>query len=301
MKRRRHMPNAIRIDPAHFERNQLKFLAYLIPIAVLMALPIVFVFCNAFKPTEELFAYPPRFYVIHPTWDNFRRLFRFTSNMSVPVSRFLFNNILYTAITMLLTVVMTLCTAYCLSKKRFKLKNTVLSANNLALMFVPVAVGIPRYFVIVNLHLEDTILVHILPLLAMPIGLFLVKQFMDQIPDALIESACIDGASDYTIVRKIILPMVVPALSTVALLSFQSSWGAVEASSLYTNTDAFKTFGFYMTVLTSSTNVTSTSGNTVAGQGMAAAAALILFIPNLILFIILQSRVMNTMAHSGIK
>lgn len=287
--------NVLGIDPPRFQPDQLKFYAYLVPVALFMGLPILFIFCNAFKPMDELFAYPPRFYVIHPTLDNFRKLFALSGETSIPASHYLFNSVLYTALTMLLTVALTLGAAYCLSKKRFLLKRVILGANDFALMFVPVAVAIPRYFVIVRIGLIDTVWVNILPLLAMPVGLFLVKQFMDQVPDALIESAQIDGASDYLILRKIVLPVVVPALATVALLAFQSSWGSLDASNNYLNTDSLKTFAFYMST------ISSTTGNTVAGQGMAAAASLIMFVPNIILFIILQSRVMNTMAYSGIK
>lgn len=114
-------------------------------------------------------------------------------------------------------------------------------------------------------------------------------------PDALIEAAVIDGATDFRILRKIIFPLIKPTLATVTILSFQSVWNNVETSSLYINNESIKTFAFYMSTLTS-----VTSGS-VAGQGISAAATLIMFLPNLILFIILQSRVMNTMAHSGIK
>ncbi len=143
--------------------------------------------------------------------------------------------------------------------------------------------------------LLDTILVHIFPLLAMPVGLFLVKQFIDQIPNELIEAAQMDGAKDYHIFTKVIVPMIKPAIATVAILSFQAVWNNVETSTLYINNENLKTFAFYMSTLSSN------AGNTVAGQGMSAAAALIMFLPNLLIFIIMQSQVMNTMAHSGIK
>jgi multiple sugar transport system permease protein len=129
----------------------------------------------------------------------------------------------------------------------------------------------------------------------MPVGLFLVKQFIDQVPTSLVEAAQIDGASDYYILIKIIMPLITPAIATIAILTFQLAWNNTEASVLYINNESLKTFAFYMSALT------STTGNTVAGQGMSAAASLIMFLPNLILFIILQSRVMNTMVHSGIK
>lgn len=294
-KRRRRLKNVIGIDPQRFDRSQLKFYAYLIPIGVITGLPILLIFLNAFKPMDELFAYPPRFFITNPTLDNFRQLFAVSANTTVPASRYLFNSILSTFLVVVLTLVITISAAYCLSKKRFKMKKLIFTANTLALMFVSVAVSIPRYFIMVNTGMIDNYLAHIVPLLAMPVGLFLVKQFMDQIPDSLIEAAQIDGASDFLIVRKIITPMVAPALSTVTILAFQSSWNGVEASQMYINNESLKNFAFYMSTLASGT------GNAVAGQGISAAATLIMFLPNLILFIILQSRVMNSMAHSGIK
>ena len=293
--RKKRLKNVVGIDPQHFDRSQIKFFAYLIPTALVMGLPILLIFINAFKPRTELFAYPPRFWVNNPTLENFETLFDISANTSTPASRYLFNSIVSTLCVMLLTLLITVCGAYCLSKKNFKLKNLIFTANTLALMFVPVSVGIPRYFIMVSAGMYDSFLSHIVPLLAMPVGLFLVKQFMDQIPDALIEAAEIDGASDFTIIRRIIIPMVLPALSTVSILAFQASWNGLEASQIFINNDTLKTFSFYMTTLAAG------SGNAVTGQGVSAAATLILFLPNLILFIILQSRVMNSMAHSGIK
>jgi ABC-type glycerol-3-phosphate transport system permease component len=153
---------------------------------------------------------------------------------------------------------------------------------------------IPRYIIIARTGLVDNFLVHILPNLAMPVGLFLVKQFIDQIPDSLIEAAKLDGANDWFIYVKIILPLTKPAIATIAILSFQTAWSSVEASNFYINQERLKNFAYYMSTLTSSTSA-------VAGQGVAAAAGLIMFLPSLVIFIFTQSKVMNTMAHSGIK
>ncbi|MBM7618216.1 ABC-type glycerol-3-phosphate transport system permease component [Bacillus tianshenii] len=285
-----------KINPDRFHRSQLKFYLFLIPLAVFMAMPIVFVFSHAFKPIDELFAYPPRFFVEKPTFQNFIDLMNNTSASGVPMSRYLFNSIAITLIVVFLTVLISTMAGYALSKKRFKLKKTIFEINTLALMFVSAAVVIPRYLLIEKVGLLDTFVVHIFPLIAMPIGLFLVKQFIDQIPNELIEAAQMDGATDFQIFRKIIIPLVKPAIATIAILSFQVVWNNTETSELFVNNENLKTFAFYMSTLSS-----ATTGNTVAGQGMAAAASLIMFIPNLIIFIILQSQVMNTMAHSGIK
>jgi len=161
-------------------------------------------------------------------------------------------------------------------------------------MFVPVAVTIPRYLVIDRLGIMDTYLAHILPLMAMPVGLFLVKQFIDQVPDELMEAAVVDGASHYRIYWKIVLPMIRPALATIAILAFQAVWNNVETSTLFVTQENMRTLAFFMNSLASNTNI-------VAGQGVAAAAGLIMFMPNVVLFVILQSNVMNTMAYSGMK
>ena len=283
------------INPTRFERGQVKFYLYLIPIAVIMALPILMIVLNAFKPLDELNAYPPRFFVRMPTWENFRRLFSATQGSSVPISRYLFNSIVVTLIVVVCTVVICVAAGYVLSKKRFKYKKFLFSLNTLALMFVPVAVAIPRYLVIVFTGMYDSFWAQIIPLLAMPVGLFLLKQFIDQIPDALIAAAVIDGADDFTILRRIIIPIIMPAVATVAMMAFQAAWNSTEASAMFVENETLKTFAYYMSTLTGAT------GNTISGQGISAAASLILFLPNLILFIILQSRVMNTMAHSGLK
>lgn len=285
------------INPKGFHVSQLKFYVLLVPLSAFMLLPIVFIFSNAFKPPDELFAFPPRFLVVNPTSKNFTDLFAKLSSSGIPVSRYLFNSILITTVTVLASIAVSSMAAYALSKKRFKLKRVLFAINTVALMFVPVAVSIPRFLVIENLHLLNTFWVHILPVLAMPVGLFLLKQFMDGIPNEVIEAAQIDGASDWAIYWRIILPMIRPAIATIAILTFQAAWNNTEISTLYINDESLRNLAFYLGTLSS----TATGANQVAGQGVAAAAALIMFVPNLLIFILLQRQVMSTMSHSGLK
>ena len=284
------------INPKGFHVSQIKFYFILLPLAIIMLLPMIFIFSHAFKPPDELFAYPPRFFVINPTFKNFSDLFSKMSNSGVPVSRYLFNSVLITLVTIGASIIVSSTAAYALSKKRFKLKNVLFAINTVALMFVPIAVTIPRFLIIERLNLMDTFLVHILPGLAMPVGLFLIKQFIDGIPDEVVEAAQIDGASDGLIYWRIILPMIKPAIATIAILTFQATWNNADISTLYINSESLKTFAFYLSTLTA-----TTGSNVVAGQGIAAAASLIMFLPNLIIFMFLQSQVMSTMSHSGLK
>ena len=286
---------AMNVNPKKFDRAQLKFYIILVPMAIFMIMPVVYIFSQALKPIDELIMFPPRFFVQKPTLDNFTDLFRAASTTGVPMSRYLFNSIWITIVAIATTLVMTTSTAYALSKKDFKAKKTLFKVNQTALMFVAIAVSIPRYLIIDGIGLTDTYLVHILPYLAMPVGLFLVKQFIDQVPDELIEAAKIDGANDAHILFKIIIPLIKPALATVAILTFQMIWNSTESSSIYIITETKKTFAFYLSTLTANQAVS------IAGLGMAAAAGLIMFIPNLLIFIIMQGNVMDTMSHSGIK
>lgn len=286
--------SATKVDPSRFEKGQLYIYSYLIPMAVFMGLPIVFIVCHAFKPLGELFAFPPKFFVENPTLDNFSSIVKTTAASDIHISRYVFNSLFVTVIVIILNILISTMGAFALSKFNFKGKKVMLDINNMALMFVSVAVTIPRYLIIKYIGIQNTYLAHILPVLAMPVALFLIKQFMDQIPDTLIEAAYVDGASDLLVYWKIILPLIKPAIATTSILAFQTIWNTVESSTMYIDSESMRTLAFYMNTLANNTN-------TVAGQGMAAAAALIMFVPNIILFIILQSRVMNTMATSGIK
>lgn len=284
----------VAVNPGRFERTQVKFYIVLLPFLIVSVLPLVYIVSTAFKPIEELFAYPPTFLVQRPTLVNFRKLFATAENMAFPMSMYLFNSIVSTGLVMVLGTLISVAAAYVLSKKKFKGKGLIFKANNLSLMFVGSMLQIPRYLIIQRLGLLDSFWANVVPALIMPVGVFLLKQFIDQVPDALIEAARIDGAGDYRVLYSIVIPTVKPAIATVAILFFQNSWNSVEASNLFLNTEGLKTFAYYMNVLTA-------SGNGVAGRGIAAVASLIIILPNIILFVVMQSRVMDTMAHSGLK
>ena len=272
-----------KMNPDKFEKGQIKIYLLVLPMVLLCGLPIVFIIFHAFKPMEELFAFPPKFITTHPTLDNFSKLIKASRTGSNPLSKYVFNSILVTVAVVAGSLLFSTMAAYALSKMKFKGARTMMNINQIALMFVSCAVMIPRYLVVNKLHMIDTYWAEILPLIALPVGLFLIKQFVDQVPDSLIEAAYMDGASK-------------PAIATAAILVFQQVWANLETSNYYINNDSLKNLAFYMNTLTS-----ASTSNTVAGQGMAAAASLIMFLPNLILFCILQNNVMNTMAHSGIK
>lgn len=283
-----------RINPKKFEPSQLKIILMILPLVIFMGMPIIFIVNHAFKPMEELFAFPPTFFVKNATLENFTKLMKFSNTSGIPLSRYVFNSLLVTALTVGLALLLTTMSAFALAKIKFKGRNLLAQINQVAIMFVGTAVLIPRYLVVCQMGLINNIWAHVLPLVAMPVALFLVKQFVEQVPDSLLEAAYMDGATDFAVYRKVILPMIKPAIATAAILVFQQVWTNLETSNYFFNDDSMKTLTFYMNTLVN-------ANNSVAGQGMAAAASLIMFLPNLVLFIILQNKVMNTMASSGIK
>jgi len=282
-------------NPKKFHKSQSKFHLILLPLSIFMSLPIIYIFNDAFKPFTELFAYPPKFFVRRPSLENFKLLYNFSSESGIPMSRYVFNSILVSSIIVVATVFLSSITAFSLSKLNFKGRRTLFKINTFALMFVPIAVAIPRYLILVNTGIFNTYWAHIIPLLAMPVGLFLIKQFMDQVPDELIEAAVMDGASNWQIYSKIMFPLTKSALVTVAFLAFQSSWMNMEASNIFVDKESLRTLPFYLSTLTQQ------SGNIVASRGISAAGWLIMFLPNLLIFLFLQGKVMESMAQSGIK
>lgn len=288
--------SGITFNPDRLKLNQWRFHAFLVPLTIFMALPLIFLFNHAFKPYSELFAYPPRFFVNKPTTENFIRLLTFSRESGIPISRYIFNSVITTSAVIVLTLIIGSAAAYALSKLEFKGKVLLNKINVFSLMFVPIAVMIPRFLVLINLGIYNTYWAHIIPLLAMPVGIFLIKQFMDtNVPKELIEAAKIDGAGNWRIYWSIALPLVKPAIVTVAILVFQTSWANIEGSSLFVDIEALRTLPFYMST------VISQQGNIVVTAGVGAASALIMLVPNLLLFIFMQNKVMASMATSGIK
>ncbi|MBB6729554.1 carbohydrate ABC transporter permease [Cohnella zeiphila] len=264
-------------------------------LAAFMILPIVFILNHAFKPQNELFLFPPRFFVRHPTFRNFESLFLHASNATVPFTRYLFNSVVVAALTLTLVIVVSTMAAYVLAKYQFHFKQLIMSMITLSLMFAPETVSIPRYLIINGIGLNNTYFGHVLPALASPVAVFMLVGFVSQIPNDLVEAAKIDGASHFGIFLRIVLPLSVPAIATISIFTFQGVWGDVETSTLFMQTETMRTLAFYVNSLLSGLQ------NNVAGQNLAAAAGLLMFIPNLIIFLLFQRKVLETMIHSGIK
>jgi len=274
--------------------GQWLLLLCLTAIGLFMFLPIVFLFNNAFKPLNELYLFPPPIFVKQPTTANFEHLFLQAAAGTVPFTRYLFNSVVVSGAALLAVLFVSTMAGYVLSKHRFHFKSIIMAAIMISLMFVPEMVLIPRYLVVSFLGLKDTYWAHILPFVASPVAVFLMKQFIDQIPDALLEAAKLDGATDMYLFTRIVMPLTAPAVATICIITFQLVFLDVTTSTYYITKDTMKTMAFYMTSFT--VNIPG-----VAAASIGAAIALLMFLPNLILFLLFQRKMIQTMLHSGVK
>lgn len=259
-------------------------------LGAFMALPIVYIVSTAFKPMDELFMFPPRFFVHNPTLNNFRSLSSVLGDSLVPISRYAFNTVFITAAATAGQLIVVALAAYILEKRNFPGKNLLFSLVVVSLMFSTQVTAIPNYIIMSKIGWVDTYASLIIPAIASPLGLFLMKQFMTGIPDALLEAARIDGATELGIFRRIALPLVRPALLTLIIFAFQSMWGMTGGNYIFT--EELKPLNYAL-------NQIVNSG--IARTGAAAAVSMLMLIPPFAVFIISQSSILETMASSGIK
>lgn len=264
---------------------------FLIIVAAFMALPAYYSIIQSLKPIEELFAYPPKFFVRNPTLSNYSRAFRLAGSSWVPFSRYLVNSIFVSVTGTVLCVIISALAAYPLAKAKvpgIKFLGTLVVWT---LLFTAEVTAIPRYIVVAKLGIIDTYLAILLPALAGSFGVFLLKQFMsNSIPDAILEAARIDGASEYRIFWGIVMPNVKPAWLTLIIFTFQSMWATTGGNYIYS--EELKTLPSVLGTI---------AGGGIARSGAGCAVAVFLMLPPVVIFIISQSSIMDTMAHSGLK
>ena len=270
--------------------NILVFLLLLI-CGAFMVLPLYLTVVNAFKPLSELFIFPPRFYVVNPTMDNFSDMMTLIQAMRVPFERYLFNSVFITVAGTVIYILLASVAAYPLAKHRFRGKTLFVNLVIWAMLFRPEVLAIPQDIIIANLNWLNSYLAVIVPALASSMGVFLMRQFMEAfIPNSLLEAAKIDGAGEWRILRSIVMPMVKPAWLTLAIFTFQSLWNQTGSTFIYNEE---------MKVLPTALGQISSGG--IARAGVSSAVALFLLIPPVVLFLFSQKSVIETMSHSGIK
>ena len=262
----------------------------LILFGLAMVFPLVYLIGSSLKPLDELFRFPPPIWPSHPTTDNFSDLFVTMGQSYVPFSRYLVNTVFITAVGTFGHLVIASMAAFVLAKYEFPGGKVFFAVVTTCLMFSGYVTGIPNYLIMSKLGMIDTYWALILPAFAAPIGLFLMKQFMEGLPTALIEAATIDGAGQFRIFWSIVMPNVKPAWLTMIIFSVQSLWNTSAATVIYS--EAKKTLVYALQQI---------QAGGIARTGQVAAANVIIVSVPILIFVFSQSRILETMASSGIK
>ena len=260
-------------------------------LGIFMVLPMIYVISQSLKPLDELWMYPPRFLVSNPTLNNFKDLFVLMNDSWVPFSRYIFNTVLTSVAGTFGHLFLASMCAYALAKIKFPGGKAIFSTIRTSLMFHSTVTAVTSFIIMSAFHMIDTYWAIIIPSWGYTLGLYLMKQFMDSsVPDTVLESARLDGASEIRTYWTIAMPMVKPAWLTLIIYSFQNLWNA--GSSIYIYSEQFKSFNYAINQITA---------GGIKRQGASAAATVLMMAVPILVFVISQSNIIETMGSSGMK
>ncbi len=268
------------------------YLAVLVMLAF-TALPLIYVVFTAFKPLDELLRFPPTFLVSRPTLTNFSDLVTTLGSSDVPFLRYIFNSVLTSAVTVFLSVIVCCMGAYGLVKHKVLFGNFFFLVIVSALMFSGHVTQISNFMIVNSLGLVDSYWALIIPKIAVAFNFFMVKQFIEQMPDAYLEAARIDGAGEVKIFTGLVMPFLRPAVATLTVFSFVNNWNDYFSPLIFITKEQLKTLPLALQSIG--------EGGNVARAGAMAAATFLMTLPTVVVFTLMQGKVIQTMAHSGIK
>jgi len=262
--------------------------AVLVLALAVTLLPFVWMVLGSLKTSSEILGDPTRWFPEAPTLGNYS-----TWLDDLGIGRFFQNTLIVSLVTVAGNIVFCSMLGYALAKMEFAGKRLLFALVLITLMVPATVTFVPLFVTVSKLGLINTYAALILPFLAQPIGVFLMRQFMSDIPDSLIEAARIDGAGELRIFARIVMPLCGPAVATLAILTFLFSWNnflwplvAAQSEDMYTLPVAISLYS---------------TGQNSADYGLMLAGAVLVITPILLLFIALQRFFIQGIASTGIK
>ena len=263
----------------------------LVLLGAFMFLPMVYVVMQSLKPLDELWMYPPRFFVSSPTFGNFASLFSLMNISWVPFSRYIFNTVFTSVMGTFGHLFIASLAAYTLAKIKFPGGKAMFKTIQTSLMFNSTVTGITSFIILSAFGWLDTYLAIIVPAWGSTLGLYLMKQFMDtNVPNTVLESSRLDGAGELRTYWVIAMPMVKPAWLTLIVYSFQGLWNA--GASAYIHSEQLKSLNYAIGQITA---------GGIKRAGASAAAQVVMMLVPIMVFIFSQSNIVETMGSSGLK
>lgn len=264
---------------------------FLTIFGLFMFLPMYYAIIQSLKPLDELWNYPPKFYVVNPTLSNYSDMFQSMTSSWVPFSRYIFNTVFISVVGTFGNLVFGSLAAYAVSKIKFPGRSILFAGVKYSLMFTATVTSIVNFLTMSKLGLVDTYWAIIIPAWGATLGMFLMRQFMvEGVADTILESARLDGSSELRTYWTIAMPMVKPAWLTLIVYSFKDLWNT--GASTYIQSEQLKTFNYAISQIVS---------GGIARAGIGAAAAIVMLIVPVAVFVISQSRIIETMSTSGMK
>ena len=260
-------------------------------LGVFMFLPMYYVVVQALKPLDELWMFPPRFYVSHPTFKNFKDLFTLMSGSLVPFSRYIFNTVFTSVAGTFGNLFLSSLAAYAMAKIKFPGRKGMFKIVQTSLMFHQTVTAIACFILMSAFHMVDTYFAIIIPAWGSTLGLYLMKQFMESnVNDSVLESARLDGAGELRTFWMIAMPMVKPGWLTLIVYSFKDLWN--QGSSIYIHSEQLKSLNYAIGQITA---------GGIRRAGASAAATVVMMLVPILVFVVSQSNIIETMGSSGMK
>ena len=287
----------IRLRPKKLNRSLGGNMVIFVLVALMsafMLLPIVYTISTVFKPLSEIYVFPPHFFPHNPTTENFLQIGLLLEDFWIPFSRYVFNTILICSVVTFGHLFLSSLAAYPLARLNFTGRRLISSIVKLSLLFTPALMLIPQYIVMSEINIINTYWAFILPQVQSALGLYLMQNFMLQVPEAMLEAARIDGANEFQIYSKIVMPNIKPAWLTVMIFAFQTIWNS-------SGTTLSTTLVYDEKIKMISSLLSQVVAGGTARSGVGSVMGLILMIPPLVLFICCQNQVIETMSTSGMK
>ena len=260
-------------------------------LGAFMFLPMLYVLMQSLKPLDELWMYPPKFIVMSPSLDNFKSLFSLMSINWVPFSRYIFNTVFTSVAGTFGHLFIASLAAYTMAKIKFPGGKLMFKTVQTSLMFHATVTAVTSFIIMSAFGWLDTYLAIIVPAWGSTLGLYLMKQFMDSaVPDTVLESARLDGASEIKTYWVIAMPMVKPAWLTLIVYSFQALWN--QGASMYIHSEQLKSFNYAIGQITA---------GGIKRAGASAASQVVMMMVPIMVFVFSQSNIVETMGSSGMK
>ena len=252
--------------------------AFLIGFTIIILAPLIFMITASFMPSSDVMKLPYPWIPKEPYLDNFWQAIRGNDGSFVYI-RNIINSVIVAVTVTFTTVILAALTGYSLAKFPFKGRNVVFILIMTTMMIPFEAIMIPLYLIVTNFNLQDSYTGLILPFLTNAFGVFLMRQYLLTFPDELIDAARIDGASEFKIFWRVIMPNSMPAVATLAILTFRSQWDNLLWPLLIVQSEEMKTIPLY---------IIKFSSEKYTNEGAMMAVAVIASLPMFILFFALS-------------